>query len=309
MGKFIFDELTEIPTILATNRVNRTDQTGAVSTIRKEEPKKKKVCFFCKGNEHLTPPTKYQDVDDWTVRVFDNKFPLVEDHEIVVHSPHHEQDIEDLSRDQNIKIIRAFLNRLSYFCSQNKEAIIFNNRGGDAGASVVHPHSQIIAMKGFPGIVEEEKESALHYYNENNSCYWCDEIKKALKENTRIIYESSHFVLMVPEACRWSYEMKLISKNHKPNFEFIDEQEINDLAIVLKAALRAYNELFDRPDRNFWIHSMRYEPFHWHIGFIPHLKVLGALELGAGIWVSDRATPEGAAKDLSETKAISTLDK
>ena len=90
------------------------------------------------------------------------------------------------------------------------------------------------------------------------------------------------------------------SKNHKPNFGFIDEQEIHDLAVVLRGLLRAYDALFDRPDRNFWIHTMQYEPYHWHMGFLPHIKVFGALELGSGIWVSDKATPEDAAAQLRE---------
>ncbi len=301
MGKFIFDPLTGDPTILATARAQRIDQTGAVNSISADVPEgAKKVCYFCKGSENLTPPTKYQDRDNWNVRVFDNKFPLLEDHEVIVHSPEHECDIEDLTADQNVHIIRAYLNRVSYYGSNDKEVIIFNNRGGKAGASITHPHSQIVAAKGFPGILEREKEAALHYYNENSSCYWCDTLKQELAYRKRIIYESSHFVLYVPRDCRWSYEMNLVPKNHKPNFGFIDEVEINDLSSMLKGALIAYNGLFNRPDRNFWIHTVRYEPYHWHIGFLAHIKMFGALEIGAGIWVSDKATSEDAAAQLAE---------
>lgn len=303
MGQFIFNPLTGEPTILAIGRAKRTDQTGVVKSISSDVSKKlsdSKLCYFCKGNEHLTPETLYQDSDDWNVRVFKNKYPLLEGHDIIVHSPEHEKDISELSCEQNARIIRAFLNRVGYHNSQDKETIIFNNRGGRAGASILHPHSQIVAAKGFPGIIEKEKESALRYYNENNSCYWCDEVKKAIEEGSRVVYESSHFVAFVPEACRWSYEMKLVPKEHRPNFGYIDEPSINDLSIMLKTVLVAYDDLFSRPDRNFWIHSMRYEPYHWHIGFIPHLKVFGALELGAGIWVSDKATPEDAARQLRQ---------
>jgi UDPglucose--hexose-1-phosphate uridylyltransferase len=232
--------------------------------------------------------------------VFKNKYPLVDDHEIIVHSPDPLKDIEDLSQDQNVRIIRAFLNRVSYYNSHDKEVMIFNNRGGKAGASITHPHSQIVALKGFPGIIEREKSEGLKYFNEHNSCFWCDKIKLELAQKSRVVYESSHFVLLVPQACRWSYEMLLIPKEHKPNFEFINEMEINDFAFILKAALLSYDNLFQRPDRNFWIHTMRYEPYHWHVGFIPQTKVLGGLELGAGIWVSDKATPEDAAGQLAK---------
>jgi UDPglucose--hexose-1-phosphate uridylyltransferase len=288
---------------LATERAKRADQTGAVTAKvdeKKKEDKKEKVCFFCKGNESMTPPTLYQDQDDWSVRVFANKYPLTDNHEIVVHSPDHDKDITELTHEQNVRIIRAFLNRVNHYNTQEFETMIFNNRGGKAGASVLHPHSQIIALRGFPGIIETEKHSALEYYNEHNSCYWCDLIKTEVTLRNRIIYESSAFVLLAPRASRWSYEMMLVPKSHKPNFAFIDEQEINDFAKILQAGLYAYDAQFQRPDRNFWVHTQRYDPYHWHMGFIPHLKVFGGLELGAGIWVSDKATPEDATKRLGE---------
>ena len=305
ISQFIFNELTNIPTILATNSAKRADQTGVVQGG--EDHKKpasskpaagKIVDFFAKGNEDMTSETVYQDQDDWNVRVFPNKYPLTESHEIIVHSPDPVRDIEDFPAEQTVKIIRAFLNRINYYTRQEMEVMIFNNRGGSAGASLTHPHSQLVALKGFPGVIELEKSSALRYYNEHHACYWCDAVQREKWYKDRIIYESDHHILICPHASRWSYEMKLIPKVHRPNFEYIEESEIQDLAKMLKAALFAYNELFDCPDRNFWVHTQRYDPYHWHMGFIPHIKVLGALELGAGIWVSDKATPEDAAKAL-----------
>ncbi|OGC45306.1 hypothetical protein A2V49_02065 [candidate division WWE3 bacterium RBG_19FT_COMBO_34_6] len=223
----------------------------------------------------------------------------MDNHEVIVHSPTADQDLPDLPHEQSVRYIRALLNRIDYYTNNDMEVFIFNNKGGKAGASLLHPHSQLVALKGFPGIIEQEKEEALQYYNEHNTCYWCDLIAEELTTKDRIVYENAHFVILVPKASRWSYEMKLMPKRHGPNFGFINDVEINDLANVLKYALVAYDNLFDHPDRNFWIHTQRYEPYHWHIGFIPHIKVFGGLELGAGIWVSDRATPEEAAKDLA----------
>jgi len=314
MANFIFDELTGVPTVSATHRAKRVDQTGAISslagavTAATSDPSSTsmtsaEVDRFAKGNEHLTPPATYQDADDWMVRVFKNKYPIVEDHEIIVHSPDPTKDIPELSHEQNVRIIRAYLNRLSYYTSseQEKEVMIFNNKGRRAGASITHPHSQVIALKGFPGIIEMEKEHALKYFNEHNSCYWCDQIKREVEYKSRVVLETAHFILFVPEACRWSYELVLIPKEHKPNFGYINEMEINDFADVLSKALKAYDNLLGEPDRNFWIHTMRYEPYHWHVGFIPHVKVLGGFELGAGIWVSDKASPEDAAKQLKDS--------
>lgn len=263
---------------------------------------KPKVDFFAKGNESMTPEAVYQDADNWNVRVVPNKYPIIGDHEVLIHSPDPSKDIDELSNEQVTRIIRAYLNRLHFYTNQDKEVFIFSNRGHKAGASLEHPHSQIIALKGFPGTTQKEKESALRYYDEHNTCYWCDEVKDAVSETdpekSRVVLESAHFVALVPKACRWSYEVRLTPKTHRPNFGFVDEPEINDFAAVLKKILQAYGKAFNYPDRNFWIHTQRYDPFHWHLGFLPHIKVFGALELGAGIWVSDKATPETAAELL-----------
>ncbi len=166
MNQFIFEELTGMPTVLATNRAKRPDKTGAVGAKKvadksKEDTKpKEKVDFFAKGNEHMTPPAVYQDQDDWNVRVVPNKFPILADHEVIIHSPDPLLDISELPHEQNVKIIRAMLNRMPYYTSQDKEVFIFNNRGGKAGASVTHPHTQLVALKGFPGIIETEKSHA-----------------------------------------------------------------------------------------------------------------------------------------------------
>ena len=301
MSHIIFDELTKLPTVLAAHRAKRPDQTGAVD--KKEEGQKKekpKIDFFAKGNEGKTPPTVYQDQDDWNVRVFPNKFPILERHEVIVHSPDPVEDISDFSHEQVVRYIRAILNRVDYYTKSDMEVFIFNNRGPEAGASISHPHTQLVALKGFPGIIETEKEEALHYFNENNSCYWCDMLDNELSNRSRVAYESSHYVVLVPLASRWSYEMMLVPKRHTPNIGFINDVEINDLARVLKASLCAYDEILDTPDRNYWVHTQRYEPYHWHMGFMPHLGELGGLELGAGIWVSGKATPEDAAYQLGQ---------
>lgn len=312
MNQFIFDDLTDRPTVLASGRKNRTDQTGALGDNSKSQVKDgPKVDFFAKGNEHLTPPALYQDQEDWNVRVIPNKFPIIGDHEVIIHSPDPKLDIEDLTHEQVVRYIRALLNRVSFYNNDHKEVFIFNNRGARAGASITHPHSQLIALKGFPGTIEQERESAMRYFNENNTCFWCDLISKEREYKNRVIYESPHFMLVVPEASRWSYEMELLPKRHMPNFEFIDDMEINDLALVLQYALTAYNKLFETPDRNYWVHTQKHEPYHWHMGFIPHIKVLGGIELGAGIWVSDKSTPEEATEKLKvevdKLHSISTL--
>jgi UDPglucose--hexose-1-phosphate uridylyltransferase len=192
------------------------------------------------------------------------------------------------------------LNRVNAHLADGNEVFVFNNRGAKAGASINHPHSQLVAAKSFPGTIHEQREAALEYFDEHGACYWCDMVQDELEDGSRVVYEGDHFVLLVPKASKWSYEMNLLPKRHLPNFVYINEEEIADLAKTLQAALHAYDELFDYPDRNFWMYTEKHEPFHWHMGFIPHIRVFGGIELGAGIWVVDKATPEDAAAQLKK---------
>ena len=301
MPSIIFDDLTGIPTILAANRAARPDQTGVVGGSKaenKEKDKPKKIDFFSKGNESLTPAAVYLDQEDWNVRVFPNKFPVMEHHEIIVHSPHKTKDLEDLSVAHNVKYIRALLNRVGHYTQQEKEVFIFNNRGAKAGASLPHPHSQLVANKGMPGLLEAEKDSALHYFNSHNSCYWCDMIRDEKQLYTRIVFETDYYILLAPKASRWGYETKLYPKKHTPNISLISEEEIQDLGKVLRATLLSYDVVLDGPERNFWVHTQRYEPFHWFFTFMPRIAVLAGLEIGAGIWINGKKAPEDAAAEL-----------
>lgn len=303
MPKIAFDPLTKEPSITAANRAKRTDQTGTMKEKKDEgkpEEKKEKVDFFGKGNEHMTPPTLYQDQEDWNVRVFSNKFPILEHHEIIVHSPSEFEDLPNLPLEQVIRYVEAILNRVNYHLAEGREVFVFNNRGPRAGASINHPHSQLVAQKSFPGYVHDQRDAALDYFDEHGSCYWCDMVQDELEAGERVVYEGEHFVILVPKTSKWSYDMRLLPKRHLPNFVYVNEVEITDFAKTLQAAMHAYDELFDFPDRNYWLYTEKHEPFHWHMGFIPHIRVFGGLELGAGIWVVDKATPEDAAKQLKK---------
>ncbi|MGZ8866887.1 MAG: hypothetical protein ACXW2P_00985, partial [Thermoanaerobaculia bacterium] len=47
------------------------------------------VCPFCRGNESMTPPELERIGDPWRIRVFPNKYPAVDGHEVIVESPEH----------------------------------------------------------------------------------------------------------------------------------------------------------------------------------------------------------------------------
>ncbi|MEO0192855.1 MAG: galactose-1-phosphate uridylyltransferase, partial [candidate division WOR-3 bacterium] len=56
-------------------------------------------CPFCPGNEGMTPPEIMRVGEPWRVRVFPNKYPATDLHEVIVDSPRHGVSLSELSDD------------------------------------------------------------------------------------------------------------------------------------------------------------------------------------------------------------------
>ena len=127
--------ITGAPVLLAPERLLRPHALGGDEEI---------VCPFCPGHERETPPEIWRDGDPWSIRVFPNKYPATERHEIVVETADHDAGFEDLDRAAGI--VDAWLDRYRAL----SPAIIFKNHGRAAGASLTHAHSQILGTPFVP---------------------------------------------------------------------------------------------------------------------------------------------------------------
>ena len=69
-------------------------------------------------------------------------------------------------------------------------AMIFKNHGEAAGATLEHPHSQLIALPIVPHLVMEEMAGARDYYNYKERCIFCDIIRQEIQQGERVILEN-----------------------------------------------------------------------------------------------------------------------
>src|SRR4051794_6215406 len=159
MQELVVDPLTGDRVILAPGRALRPD------TFRvQHEPAPPTVadCPFCAGNEHETPPEVARigpgapDAPGWRVRVVPNKYPIVGDgvdgaHEVVMLSPGHNADIGRLTIEQAIDVFAALRDRARFHLDRGcAYAQAFVNHGKAAGASIAHPHAQLVALDIVP---------------------------------------------------------------------------------------------------------------------------------------------------------------
>jgi UDPglucose--hexose-1-phosphate uridylyltransferase len=283
-------------------------------------------CPFCYPEE--TQQEKdillYQTTDNqWSLRVFPNKFPAFSRgkipkhkeegpyfamdgtgyHELIVTRDHHRQ-IAHLDVVEVAEIIDAYQDR--YMNLMNRKSVnyieIFHNHGKEAGASISHPHSQLMAIPVISPYIQGELDGAENYYRSNKKCVYCTMVEWEREHKKRIVFENEDFLAFCPFSSRAAFEIWVLPKKHKPYFERITDAEKVALAEALHIAIKKiYNALGD-PAYNFYLHTSPcdgsdYPHYHWHIEILPRTSNWAGFELSTGIEIST-IQPEVAAEYL-----------
>jgi len=261
--------------------------------------KKGQVCFFCPGNEALTPPTiaQFPAHGEWQIRVFQNKFPALSppkgEHEIVVDTNKHSKELHDLKPEEIVDVFKMYEKRRIELEKKFAYVSIFKNVGKEGGASLAHAHTQILATPIIPPIPSREKEAAKIYYDKWHRCPWCDEVEN-IPEN-RVASKTRYTRVITPNAPRFSYESWVMPKNHASNFSDLDSKEALDFCKELKKVLtKTYNLT---GSYNFVLHNARkgITSYHFHIEILPRVARHAGYELGEGAYIVE-VSPESAAR-------------
>lgn len=272
-----------------------------------------KICYFCPSNEHLTPPEigRVEYKGSWKMRWFLNKFPAVEKkgsskiksrkflsesdsygiHEVIVETQHHKSQLADLPIQQIrelLEVIKFRIKDLSKLKNINY-VDVFKNHGKEAGTSLLHSHTQVMALTQIPSLVMEEAEAVKRH----KRCPYC-EIIKIESKSKRKIFETKNIVAFAPFASRFNYEAWIFTKQHKKTIEELEENELEDLAISLKKIITKLKKI--NVSYNFFIHySPEKENLHFHIEVTPRIATWGGFEISTNA-VINSVLPEDAAR-------------
>jgi UDPglucose--hexose-1-phosphate uridylyltransferase len=210
----------------------------------------------------LTPPEICRVGDPWRVRVFPNKYPATEHHEVVVESPRHDDTFDAI--DHAADAVRVYADRYHALSRIAPYVSIFKNSGAMAGASIPHLHSQIIATPFVPPRVAREA-AAFH-----EKCALC-----AISEEP-LIRETASYRWIAPRGSMFAYEQWIVPKEHAP--EIAEPLELADLLQASAAAMRRITPSFNWIFMNF----PRQPRAHWYVQLFPRLAVHAGFELGSG---------------------------
>jgi UDPglucose--hexose-1-phosphate uridylyltransferase len=295
---------------------------------------------FAPGNESQTAPEIFrlppQDIGAWQVRVFANSFPALRvegdvireavglndtvtgigAHEVIVETPEPGRELADLDVDDAQLVLEAYRARLLDLRRDTRlrHVLIFKNKGREAGASVSHAHSQLIATPIIPTAMVSELSSCREHYSRRERCLFCDLIRQEQRLAERVCLETDRYIALAPFAAASPFETWILPKTHHHDFAQSTDVELQGMAVILRDFLRRVRTLLDDPPYNLVLHTAPNPPprpgrpgywstiehdYHWHFEFAPRANRLAGFEWGSGFSINP-TPPEEAARLISE---------
>jgi UDPglucose--hexose-1-phosphate uridylyltransferase len=223
-------------------------------------------------------------------------------HEVLVESPRHDETPADAELPQLMHVINGYIDRLRELSAKSyvQYVSIFRNHGLEAGASLSHAHSQIIATPFVPTTVEKEVAASKSFWNKHEKCVFCDIMERESK-SPRLVLDNARFMVLAPYASVHPMEFWILPKKHHTNLLSLTQTEKEAFAETLKASLKALKDLVNDPPYNYGFHlSTNKEDenwYHWHLEVYPRLAIWAGFEKSTGMYINT-VTPETAAAEL-----------
>jgi UDPglucose--hexose-1-phosphate uridylyltransferase len=267
-------------------------------------------CPFCAGNEGATPPETCRtgagapDASGWSVRVVPNLYPIVGGpdngdatgaHEVVILSPAHDRDLTHLGVEQATEAFRVIRDRTARHLRDGRAFVsAFVNHRRAAGASIAHPHAQLVA----PDAMAREVEAMTQRFTTD---LVARELMTAQRSDLGVVEGPA--AAWCPPAGWAPYMMRVAHRSTRARFDEATDAELRVVVEALLEALGRLERLLGPVPYNVVVHSappsVRPGEMHWHLEVVPRTSVIAGFELGTGVY-ANAVAPEQAAALLRE---------
>ncbi len=328
MPELRHDPLLQRWVIVSTDRGARPVLETADTKAKTRNP----PCPYCPGHEAESLPeiaaTRSADTNPdspgWRVRVVPNKYPALRSdasemeglgplfgrraghghHEVIIEGEDHTRSVSELAPDRMREVVSAYRERFRALSTVAglESAVLIKNVGVEAGASIEHSHSQLIATPLLPPTLELEMRSAAEWSRQGRGCIWCSIIEEERARQERVVFEQGGLIALCPWASRFPYETWILPRTHASHFESASDEDIVELAACIQKLVHAVEACLHRPPYNYVIHSAPFPTeaspeYHWRLSLLPRITHAAGYEQATGLYINP-LLPEVAAADL-----------
>ncbi len=306
-------------TIVADRAKRPTDFAPRTSQVEAEPDR---PCPFCPGNEEATLPA-LETLDEggrWRMRLIPNLYPAFDGdepfavhhlgpvhveaeasgiHEVFVYTPVHDSGAQDLTDDEAAQMMQLLSRRLQQHSAsatvRYTQAIV--NHGREAGASLAHPHGQLLGLPFVPGEILEEQRAFSRF---EGGCILCATIEAELVDGKRILFATDDVVCVSPFWAGSPYELLIIPRSHDLHLTDSSDDTLAAMGMAVRDSIIALREIHGDVAYNLVFHTAPHHytgAYHWHVHLFPKLITTAGFERGTGVMINI-VPPELAAEQL-----------
>ena len=281
-------------------------------------------CPFCPAQQASVDPVleRLGPNGEWRQRIVTNRYPAFDGeepfavhhhgpvhieaeasgiHEVFILSPDHYGRPEGDTHDDAVGTIRLLRERFAQHAEapnvRYTQAII--NHGREAGASMSHPHGQLLGLSFVPGELLDEQRAFTRF---EGGCVLCATLEAEVADGTRVVYQNDGAVVVCPYWSGSPYEMLIIPRDHEQHLTDASLESVDAMAVAMQDALAAMRDQHGDVAFNAVLHTAPHHYFgayHWHIHLFPSMITTAGFERGTGVMVNIVA-PEVAAGELRQ---------
>lgn len=328
MSQLRLDPLTGRWTVISPRRGDRPH--AFLTRSLPVETEETRICPFCPGEPQAPAPVleARDESGQWQVRVLPNLYPAFTGsepmavshlgpvftqatasgvHEVLVLSPLHDLDWAELPPEQAGLAMRVLRDRVDQHASEPglryTQAIV--NYGREAGASLEHPHAQLLGMPFVPGEIVSEQAGFARF---KGNCLLCTTVQAEGEAGHRVVHEDDTALAVCPFWSGTPFEVMIIPKTHQPHLHLGAPDDVGSIGATLSEVLQRVRSAIGNVAYNVVFHSAPYRStgeFHWHIHVLPKVTTRAGFELGTGVLINV-VPPEHAARELRAVELATT---
>lgn len=225
-------------------------------------------------------------------------------HEVFVYSPDHDGALHELDDEHAVEFMMVLKRRLTEHAAMPfvRYSQVIVNHGRESGASVAHPHGQILGLPFVPGEVLDEERAFARFAG---GSLLETTIEAELAADARIVLANDDVVVMCPFASGVPYEMLIVPREQHGHLQHASQGSLAAVGIAIRDALGHLDATLGDVAYNLGIHTAPHQhdgDYHWHVHVWPQVTTQAGFERGTGVMINIVA-PEEAAANLRSVAA------